>query len=138
MNAREAVSHIVTSDMTALEKVLAIALLAEIVTNDDFDARNVAQHKNGDLSISTVEIPKFVHNSERTIYQTAVESPEYPSATGWIVVGEYETREAAQTGHDAWVERFRTGMPDELRNVDSFRTEHCPLVVQRAIRDDAA
>lgn len=105
----------------ALLEKLAAAIEAQ---NRDFEARNVAQYEDGDLRISTVQVPTEVTDGA-TLYQTGVSHPDFAGGN-WIVVGEFQSREAAQAGHEGWIERFKEGIPESLTDVCSIPDARFP------------
>lgn len=80
---------------------------------DNYESRKVANDIINDAVIDTAAV-----NDSRQPYETAIRHPDYNDGK-WIIVELYPTRKAAAEGHKRWVERFASGLPKHLADVNS-------------------
>lgn len=74
----------------------------------------VARYEKDSLRVDTCGVTDSAQS-----FETAVQHPEYNNGK-WVVVEMYTSREAAQSGHDRWVQIVTTDqLPKELRDVST-------------------
>lgn len=77
----------------------------------------VSDYSGDGFDVVTMQVPPSAAG-ERVVYQTGIAHPDF-NGGDWIVAAEYESRDAAQTGHDAWVAKLNEHTPDEIRNCNT-------------------
>jgi len=84
-----------------------------ITMGGNYEERAVDRFEGPDgLIIDTAAVT----DSEKP-YETGILHPEYNDGK-WIIVELYDTKEAAQTGHDEWVKKMTSGeLPEKLVDV---------------------
>jgi len=74
----------------------------------NYEMRKVANFCDGILEVDTASVTDGAHP-----FETAVAHPDFNDGK-WVIVEAYDTKEAAQIGHDKWVKKMTTDIPDEL------------------------
>lgn len=105
---------------------------------DNYEERKVDRFEKDDLIIDTAR--RF---DGRQPYETGIEHPEYNDGR-WVIVEAYDTKEEAQVGHNAWVEKMTTlELPNILRDcqnaeISSFADAFgCDMEFPRVITVDS-
>ena len=82
---------------------------------DNYEERKVAAYEKDDLLIDTAWVNDF------SWYETAISHPQY-NDDKWIIVEQYgQDRDAAEKGHEEWVEvMIAEELPPELVDIDSY------------------
>jgi len=89
-------------------------LLGTVGMMGNYESRKVGRLDKGKLSVSTVAVT----DSDQP-YETAVAHPRYNSGRR-VIVEMYDTRKAAEAGHEKWVKTMTARkLPDQLVNVST-------------------
>jgi len=79
-----------------------------------YEQRVVDNYKDGDLVVDTCKV-----TDSRQPYETGVKHPRY-SDGDWVIVEMYDTKAAAQKGHDKWVKIMTANnLPTSLSDVST-------------------
>ena len=80
----------------------------------NYEERKIDRFEKDELTVDTCSVT----DSDKP-YETAVEHPHYNNGK-WVIVETYDTKEAAQRGHNKWVKKM-TGkkLPASLKDVSS-------------------
>jgi len=80
---------------------------------DNYEERVVDHYEGKKLVVDTC----YVSDSEKD-YETGICHPDY-NDNQWVIVELYNTKKEAQIGHDKWVKKMKTKLPDKLIDVSS-------------------
>lgn len=85
-------------------------MLFDFLFSEPYEDRAVARHESDGLIIDTCAV-----NDGDMPFETGISSKLYNGGK-WVIVEAYETKEAAQIGHDKWVDVMLTNPPTVLKD----------------------